>query len=790
MFSFGPPLPLGWAATSRPFDVSKKRTNSSPTPRKVPLAMKLGIPVALLITAFGMWMFRGEAGKALSRSAQPALPKSFQLQEENEAYALYAGSASCRECHEEAYQLWRTSNHGLAERIPLPHREDPAFVPASSFEHGSQKTDVRKVGETYQVFTPGPDGTNGPFVVDRIIGNDPLVQFLTPFPGGRWQTLEASWDPISNEWFNVYGEEDRKPGEWGHWAGRGMNWNTMCAVCHNTRLRKNYDPATDTYNTTMVERTVGCEACHGPMKDHVLWQKKYGDKVTDPTIKPLSREQMFHTCASCHARRMEITGDFVPGDDFDDHHLLSIVDHGNTWYPDGQNWDEDYEYTAFLGSRMHFKGVRCVDCHDFHSSKVRLPGNWMCLSCHAVGTTNAIQIEPVEHSFHSETNSGNLCTGCHMPETPYMQRHWRHDHGFTIPDPVLTKEFGIPNACNRCHTDKSVDWSIEYVQKWYGDKMDRPYRQRARIIAQAKQMDEAAVQRLLNMLATDEIPYWRAVAAGMLDPWINQPRVIGGLLSALSDTNSLVRTRAIRTLAPLAEGGNQAVHDAVHAALEDSIRSVRHQAAAALSGEMSTNSLAGSEFWHSLQHNADQPLGQMQWGVYDLAHDDVPGALEHYETAVEWDPYSPAMRHEYAVVLSMAGRLQDAVFQLREAIRLEPNQAEFHYKLALALNETGDRQGTLRALSDAVRINPSHARAWYNLGLARVGVNDMSGGMEALLRAETLSPGDPRPPYALATVLARVGDTSGAVDAARRALEIHPEYGEAAALLQTLEQSR
>ena len=39
-----------------------------------------------------------------------------------------------------------------------------------------------------------------------------------------------------------------------------------------------------------------------------------------------------------------------------------------------------------------------------------------------------------------------------------MARDPRHDHGFTIPDPLLTKELGIPNACNRCHADKTVDW--------------------------------------------------------------------------------------------------------------------------------------------------------------------------------------------------------------------------------------------------------------------------------------------------------------------------------------------
>ena len=69
--------------------------------------------------------------------------------------------------------------------------------------------------------------------------------------------MEAVHDPRSNQWFNVYGEEDGQPGEWGHWTGRGMTWNYMCADCHKTALRRGYDGSTDTYKTTMAELTVG-----------------------------------------------------------------------------------------------------------------------------------------------------------------------------------------------------------------------------------------------------------------------------------------------------------------------------------------------------------------------------------------------------------------------------------------------------------------------------------------------------------------------------------------------------
>jgi hypothetical protein len=63
--------------------------------------------------------------------------------------------------------------------------------------------------------------------------------------------------------------------------------------------------------------------------------------------------------------------------------------------------------------------------------------------------------------------------------------HQRHSsppdrRGFTIPDPLLTKELNIPNVCNRCHADKSTDWGVKYTAKWYGTNMNRFSRERTR----------------------------------------------------------------------------------------------------------------------------------------------------------------------------------------------------------------------------------------------------------------------------------------------------------------------
>ncbi|MEI6085687.1 MAG: tetratricopeptide repeat protein [Verrucomicrobiota bacterium] len=697
------------------------------------------------------------------------------------AFATYAGSASCRDCHQTAYTEWQKSNHGLAERQLNPVMDQTAF-PAGKF----------------QVTARGPGATNAAFAVARVIGNDPLRQFLVPFPGSRYQTLEASFDPHATEWFNVYGTEDRQPGEWGHWTGRGMNWNNMCAACHNTRLRKNYDERTDSYATTMAEMSVGCEACHGPMKNHVVWQKAHPnqERDDDPTLRNFTPTQMLETCAQCHSRRGELTGNFAPGDLFDDHHLLTIVDETDLYYPDGQVRDEDYEYAAFLGSKMHAKGIRCGDCHQPHTAKVKLAGNLLCLRCHDGSNTNAPTIDPVKHSFHkvdplyfdpdgidllalgkrssvAVITNGGECVNCHMPQTVYMQRHRRHDHGFTSPDPLLTKQAGIPNACNQCHADKTVDWALSWTEKWYGDKMNRPSRSRALTIASARRGDPAARDGLLALLVTNGPPYWNAVAARLLENWAGDPTINAALTGAATHTNALVRANVARSLRD---------ETVLRRLLADPVRSVRFHAAWALRANLPDD----AELRAMVDFMADQPQGQMQKGALAVARGDAPAAVAHYQKAVDWDANSAPIRHDYAVVLSSIGSNAAAIAQLEAACRLDPRDAEYPYKLALAWNELGKIDKTIEQLQIAVRLDANHARAWYNLGLALNSVGRVSDALAALKRAEMVNPADPRAPYAAATILARLGRMDEARAAAQRALRIQPGYAPAQEFLQSL----
>ncbi|MCF7668236.1 MAG: tetratricopeptide repeat protein [Verrucomicrobia bacterium] len=715
------------------------------------------------------------------RTMSPSVRAGFE-EMDRRIFNDYAGSESCEDCHEQEFELWLNSHHALAERELNPETDRAAFVPTRTFSHGSQTSTALKTNGQYAVITLGLDGKQV-YYPERTIGVSPLIQYLIKAPGNRYQVTEIAYHPGSNEWFDVYGEEDRQPGEWGHWSGRGMNWNSMCGTCHNTRFRKNYDFASDSYATSKAEMGVGCEACHGHGKEHVQWQNAHTNstpqvQAQDPTLKRMNKKQYLHTCGACHSRRIELTGDFEPGDDYWDHFTPMIPDDTDTYYADGQVRDEDFEFASFIGSRMYSLGVRCNDCHDVHSGKLRLQGNALCLKCHQ--TT----INPAEHGKHPMDKEGSQCVDCHMPITVYMARHPRRDHGLTIPDPTLTRDFGIPNACTRCHEDESVQWSIDYVEKWYGDKMQRHTQQRARWLANAKIGKEDATGSVIQMLHTERIPLWRASAAAMLKQWAYKTNVMQNLFESLNDPSPMVRSMAARSLEPWAQDSR--ISQRLSGMLDDPSRSVRIETTWALRRGLNTNSAAGFQLLSYLEQNLDQPTGALQTGVLFLDRGLPRKALDFLKKAVAWEQNAPMLHQALAVNLSQLGQTDKAVQHLSKACELEPDNPNFQFQLGIALAEVGEMNQAISTLTKAVKTDPNFARAWYNLGLAYNSINQPQMALDCLNRGEQMNPESPDIPYARATILRDMGRYKDAREAARRVLEIAPGHRQANALLQNL----
>lgn len=699
--------------------------------------------------------------------------------------ALQSGirAENCRTCHEEAYRAWAGSHHAKANRPLSAALDRAAFDPPQETALGNARDTFAWDRDGAVIRERYGDGPVREYRPDMVLGYSPLRQYTVLFERGFWQTTEEAYDPALKEWFNVYGQENRQPGEWGHWTGRGMNWNSMCAHCHMTGLKKNYTPATDSYATTWSEHGVSCVQCHGLMPGHA---QSPNARSASPHHDP---GQMMETCASCHSRNELLAGPPQPGARFADRHRLVLPVQPGVYYPDGQIQDEDFEYGSFVRSKMHHAGVTCLDCHDPHSGKTRAPvaTNALCLQCHASGGRPGLQpaapiIDPTAHSHHAAGSTGNQCVECHMPRTIYMQRHARRDHGFLSPDPLLTKELGLPNACSRCHADRTLDWNIAAADQWYGAKLDSRQRQRARVVAAAQRGDPGAAPPLLDLLAAEPNPSWRAtllLLAGGVAP--HSPAVLTAARAALADADPDVRSAAVQVCA-----ADDLSRGAIQPLLHDPVRLVRLDIEESLSPDLPPDSPERRELDAYLALSLDQPVGQARYGQDLNRRGHFTEALVHLRRAVEWDPFSPGLRRTLALSLSEAGDNAGAAAQLDRAAALATTDAVLPFQAGLAHAAADAWSATEASFREAIRRDPKFDRAWYNLGLLLAQTGRPADASAALVTATELAPTVADYHYALATVRWQLHDRDGARAEAQKTLALQPRHPAATELLRAL----
>jgi predicted CXXCH cytochrome family protein len=373
------------------------------------------------------------------------------------AIATFVGSDACAGCHEPEARLWRSSHH----KVAMDHATDKSVLGDfndASFNYFGVHSRFFRQDEKYLVETDGPDGKLATFEVKYTFGVYPLQQYLVEFPDGRIQALSLAWDSRPKEqgsqrWFHLYPNEEIRHDDVLHSTGLNQNWNFMCAACHSTGVRKNYDATNDRFATSWSEISVGCEGCYGQGSRHVAWARARQNwwpfgKREDPTegllvrfderqdirwpinpatgnparnFRPALVRKEVETCGLCHARRAAFSEEWVPGRPLSDTHAVALLADG-LYQADGQMFDEVYDYGSFKQSRMFAAGVTCSDCHEPHAAKLRLPGDGVCLQCHSTERYAA-----ATHHHHQGITPALSCASCHMPSRTYMAVDRRHD---------------------------------------------------------------------------------------------------------------------------------------------------------------------------------------------------------------------------------------------------------------------------------------------------------------------------------------------------------------------------
>ncbi len=191
------------------------------------------------------------------------------------------------------------------------------------------------------------------------------------------------------------------------------------------------------------------------------------------------------------------------------------------YFADGQMDDEVYNYGSFKQSKMFAKGVTCSDCHDPHSSKLKLPGDGVCLKCHAPE-----KYAVAAHSRHEGVSPPVGCPDCHMPTRTYMVVDPRHDHSLRIPRPDLS------------------------VRARHAERLQRLPRRQDRAMGGGRRPE-------LAWPGPQGLPALRGGVPRRLEPSRRTPRTLLAAVASDRETPGFARAGALAEMAPLSFGGER-----------------------------------------------------------------------------------------------------------------------------------------------------------------------------------------------------------------------------------------
>jgi predicted CXXCH cytochrome family protein len=452
----------------------------------------------------------------LRQKARPTGEKS------NITKADYAGPESCKECHKANYDSWAKHPHRWMNALATPDTVKGDFSGAVMHYRGGTATFTREgdqffmrlergnIKRTYRVNQTIGSRYFQYYIGKQIEGPEPKshhfysknhVLFL-----GYWLD-QKEWVPIVHVGPERPENQRPDPFEPPDFGRHYAEYAVGCNYCHTTfALADMFDRAPDQMGehapvtlhwsmrdfleqkhpemvqpvTAMVERKSGknpmssweaaeygvtlgvsCEACHLGSREHVASGGQTPPRFfpANPLLlaenqdRPLefgrTHDNVNWACGRCHTgRRPQFAAGMA------------------TW--------NSTEYSDAMRGSCYSK-LRCVDCHNPHRatgpkwSLTPEQDDNLCLKCH----DKFKAAEPrAQHTHHPAGSEGGRCMNCHMPRINEGLEDCVRTHMIYSPTRADMIEANHPNACNLCHTEKPIDWTLGYLKDWYGKSYD------------------------------------------------------------------------------------------------------------------------------------------------------------------------------------------------------------------------------------------------------------------------------------------------------------------------------
>jgi len=697
-------------------------------------------------------------------------------------------------CHPREGAAWETSDHRHAWAAASPSTVLGDFSNAVA-THAGIESRFERSDDGFFAVTDGPDGTLQRFRVTHTFGRDPLQQYLVEFPAGRYQALPFAWDTRAatsggQRWFHLYPDERLDSSDPLHWTRWLQNWNSACADCHATHLEKGFDAATGGYATRFAEGHVGCEACHGPGSGHAA--DPAGVRLPDLT----SAHAEIDVCAPCHSRRSQLRDGFRAGDPWLDYYLPALP-LPPLYQVDGQILDEVFEYGSFLQSRMSAAGVRCSDCHDPHSARLRTEGNAVCTRCHnerpperfAALAGRGIDYDSTGHHFHTPGSAAAACVACHMPARTYMGVDSRRDHSFRVPRPDLSARFGVDNACTGCHTDRSAQWAVAEIARRFGSvRRGHP----GEVLAAASRGFLSAEPALAALAGDTTAAVLSRGAALALLAGYRRGYSADAIKAGLASSEPLVALAAIgasdrlppevrwRLVSPLLSAPLLALRAEAGRVLADRRNSL------APGPDLEALDAAIADYLATQTFASDWPSALTNIGVIQQRLGHLDEAERAWLEAIAIEPEWPAARVNLADLYRATGRDAEGGPQLLRAAASPLAGPGAHHALGLWLVRHGRHAEALASLARAAEPDDAETRFVYVYAVALADAGRREDGIEVLRKRLERYPEDVDLIELLSLLLRDAGRLDEALEVANAWLRVLPGDARAAGLVESL----
>ena len=150
--------------------------------------------------------------------------------------------------------------------------------------------------------------------------------------------------------------------------------------------------------------------------------------------------------------------------------------------------------------------------------------------------------------------------------------------------------------------------------------------------------------------------------------------------------------------------------------------------------------------------------------------------LAAYTKLMNAEPNNP-LRHDTVAMLHLqAGRIDEAIAQFRESLRLNPDSASAHYNLGTALALQRKFEEALAEFGEAVRLDPSNGDAHNNYGAMLHLRGRVAEAVEEYSRVVAIRPENAEAHDNLARGLAAAGRGLEALDQFRQASVLKPAW--------------